>query len=141
MEKSHQETLNRLKAKNELDINDLKTSYAKRKDFIELRSKDPFYKMENLKPKIKDKGKEYTVSLEIPEHEARFVNLTGMGKKLRLTTTRNFEGIAKTEEGGLNRSARSEMISQEYHLNSHILPRKITQVYEDGMLIFKVPKN
>ena len=141
MERSHQETLLRLKTKNELEINDLKTSYGKRKEFIDLRSKDPFYKMDKLQPKIKDMGSEYTVSLEIPEHEARFVNLTGIGKKLRLTTTRNFQGIAETEEGGLNRSARSEMVSQEYPLDNHILPRKITQVYEDGMLIFKVPKN
>ena len=141
MEKNHQGTLLRLKTKNTLEINDLKNDYAKRKDFINIKAKDPFYRLESLKPQIKEAKSEYTLSLEIPEHEARFVNLTGMGKKLRLTTTRNFEGIAKSEEGGLKRSAKSEMISQEFHLNNHIHPRKITQKYEDGMLIFKVPKN
>jgi len=140
MELEHQGVLNRIKTKNEGEINELKNDYAKRKDFIDSRSKDPFYRLETFKPRIVDRDNEYLLKIEIPEHEARFVNLTGKERKLRLTSSRRFEDLAKGEDGALNRSARSEMISQEYLLDNHINPRKITQVYENGELIFKVPK-
>lgn len=140
IEQDHQSTLDRLKIKNAKEINDLKRSYTKRKDYISTRASDPFYNLSKLSPKIRERNEEYTLSLNIPEHESRFVNLTGRNKKLRLTTTRNFEDLAKTEEGGINRSSRSEMISQEFLLDTFINPRKITQVYEDGQLVFKIPK-
>ncbi|RLA65862.1 MAG: hypothetical protein DRQ88_04230 [Epsilonproteobacteria bacterium] len=141
MERSHQETLYRLKTKNTNDINDLKKSYAREKDNIAIKARDPFYNLTMLNPRIKERKEDYILSLEIPEHEIKFVNLTGKNKKLRLTTSRNFKDLAQTEKGAFNRSARSEMVSQEYMLENHINPRKISQIYEDGMLIFKVPKN
>ena len=140
MEKDSNQTIANLSSRSEKEINKLKQNESKDKNLISEKSKDPFYSITNLNPRIADNEKEYILRISVPEHEKESIILDGNGRTLKLSQTRRFADESRNENGTMSKSSRSEVISQVINLNDLINPRKITHSYQDNELTFKIPK-
>lgn len=141
MQKESEQTIGNISSKAQKEINKLKESESKDKNLIKEKTKDPFYSMTNLNPRLINNEKEYLLRLSVPEHEKESVIVGGDGRNLKITQTRRFSDESKNENGTVNKSSRSESISQSIKLDDIINPRKITQSYKDNELTFKIPKS
>ncbi len=140
MKNESEKTISNYASKSQKELNRLKQNESREKNLITDKSKDPFYSITNLNPQLSEGEKEYTLKLSVPEHEKDSVILGGDKRTLKISQTRRFSDESKNENGTVNKSARSEAISQIVNLKDIINPRKITQSYQNNELIFKIPK-
>lgn len=140
MQRESDQTIENLSLQSQKEINKIKQSESRDKGFIKNRSNDPFYLITNLNPKLTNNEKEYFLRLSVPEHEKDSVTVDGNGRNLKISQTRRFSDETKNEDGTVNKSSRSEVISQSVKLEDNINPRKISHSYKDNELIFKIPK-
>ncbi|OFZ26818.1 MAG: hypothetical protein A2381_06665 [Bdellovibrionales bacterium RIFOXYB1_FULL_37_110] len=139
MNKDNQVVLNNVQDVFTKQINQMKEQQIDAKAVINDRSLDPFYQMLDIGPQIEDLGKEYLISVKVPEHEKEGVLLTPSERKIRISFTRRFEDRLPTPQG-FNKSARSENSLQEFTVQDILDTTKVTQTYHDGVLMFKVAK-
>jgi len=139
MNKENHAVLNNVQHVFSEQINQIKEQQIDAKTILNDRSHDPFYQMLDLSPQIEDLGREYLISIKVPEHEKEGVLLTPSERKIRISFSRRFEDRIPTPQG-FNKAGRSENSLQEFSVQDILDPTKITQTYHDGVLMFKVAK-
>lgn len=140
MDKAHNDILTRVKERFDNELKSLVAKYGKYKDNQTEKIDDDFYQVTKLNPQIKDMGKEYILGLEIPSYEKETVNLTAQDRKITLTLTRNFSDAVQGDDGSLNKSKRSEVMSKTFDIPEIVDSRTIKRKFEDGVLYFSVAK-
>lgn len=136
----HNALLSELKTHLEADVKKLAEKNTTQKKIISKRADDPFYRVETLNPKITEAEKDYIVSLKIPEYEQENVHLSVNGRGVKMTLSRRFADTIEDQNGGTNRSTRSELFSKEFSSIDLLDPKQVVQKYEDGTLTFKIQK-
>ena len=139
MNKENQVVLNNVKDVFTKQINQIKEQQIDTKTVLNHRSQDPFYQMLDINPQIEDLGKEYLISVKVPEHEKEGILLTPSERKIRVSFSRRFEDRIPTSQG-FNQSGRNENSLQEFTVQDILDTTKVTQTYSDGVLMFKVAK-
>ncbi len=140
IQKESENTIGNLSLKTQKEINNLKKNESRDKYLISERSKDPFYSMTLLQPRITENEKEYLIKLSVPEHEKDSVIIGADGRTLKISQNRKFADKTFDENGTMNKSSRSETITQSIKLDNLVNARKITHSFENDELIFKIPK-
>jgi len=129
-----------IKEKNKNEVENLVRGFAKEKNNISDRAADSFYRVNYLEPKISDKKNHYEVRLAVPQHEAGNVLLSAKDRSLRISMTRNFSEIMRDPAGLKSEAKKHESMTKEFHVNEIVNPNKVVRTYEDGYVIFVVPK-
>ncbi|MEK6624697.1 MAG: Hsp20 family protein [Bdellovibrionota bacterium] len=122
------------------DFSDLQAKYINQKELIETRGQDPFYHPTILQPRVEDLGKYYLVHLEMPEHEKEFVTFNANQRMLKMSFTRKMGENFQTEDGSINKSNRSELMTKEISVPEIVDAKSIKQKYENGVLTFRITK-
>jgi len=136
----HSQILNKVQHEFNKSVNEIKDKTAKEKDLVANRSVDQFYNITELNPTLTENEKEYIVSIQIPEHEKDDVELYPSERQIRLTVTRRYDDNFTAEDGSLNRTKRSEVISKTFPTSSLMNSKKVSKMYEDQTLHFKIAK-
>ncbi len=139
-EETQKEYLDRIQQKFEDDLRKLTESHAQKKVIHENKQADAFYRITKIEPKITENEKDYTIALPIAEHERDQVQLTAQGRKVHLGYTRRYNDNTISEDGTRSSSSRSETVAREFNIPHILDPKKITQKYENGNVIFKIAK-
>lgn len=136
---SHKETLGNLQHLAQKSIQETKKNASATKDLYMERTSDPFYRMNTLDYEIIDTGKHYDLKISLPEHEKEFLSLAGKDRSLRLTYSRGFQDEFKDAEN-LSKYSKVESYNQEFFVPEIVNMKKVTKSYENGNIIFKIPK-
>jgi HSP20 family molecular chaperone IbpA len=140
LKSTHKELLDRVAKKFNNQIEELRASHSKFKKTFENQSKDKFYQIKRLEPRVEEKGKEYFIFLKVPYHERESVHITGHNRSVRLTLARRFEDRLAHDDGTFDHSKKSEIFSKIIKMKDILDQNSITQKYENGHLIFKIRK-
>lgn len=140
MVKEHDTVLKSISAKFEADAQKVTASTSSDKKILGDKASDPFYRVETLKPKLKEDLKTVTVSMPVAEYEKENIHLSAQGRSIKITLSRKFTDTLNTEDGSMNRSTRSELFSKELNATDLLSSKNITQHYSDGILSFKINK-
>ncbi len=138
---NHQEILERLKNQFEQEIAKFKLGQATTKDQLLTRQQDPFYHMTIFNPKIIDTPKEIILQLQLSEHEVDNLQINVQKKDVDLNLTRRFAEQITTNDGSINRSKRSEIISKKIHFPQFLKEKSLTKEYHDGILTIHIQKD
>ncbi len=137
----HNEILNDIKTKLDLDVKNLITKNSKIEKVIEEKAEDPFYKMNLLNPKIIENEKDILVSIPVAEHEKENVQLSTNGRQVKISTSKKYgELIEDNEKNEVNRNSRTELLSKEIQTKDILNPKDIGVHFHNGLLTFKVKK-
>lgn len=140
MEEAHQSILSRVKERLSSEVKGLTEKYGKFKEDVSIKSEDDFYNVTKLNPTIEPMENGYKVQLEVPSYEQETVSLTAEDRNLTLTLTRRFKDTAIDQDGTINKSRRSEVMSKTLNVKDIIDPRSVQRKYEDGVLSFLIAK-
>ena len=140
MQEAHKKAVATLKGMFRKHIQDIRSDYSLKKTSIHSKAQDKFYRIESLEPRIRDLGKEYLVSIEVPAHEQVNVHLTAHKRQLKLMAARRFEDRVPGPDGTVNHTRRSEVFSKDLNIPEIIDPRTVVRKYEDGILHFRLKK-
>lgn len=140
MVKDHDTVLKTLSAKFEEDARKMISSTSIDKKILESRSEDPFYKVDKLNPKLIEDLKTVTVQIPVADYEKENVHLSTQGRSIKITLARKYTNSLNSEDGGLNKSTRSELLSKDITTTDLLSPKDIKQFYKDGILHFKINK-
>lgn len=140
MAQEHDVILNNLKAKLDKSAKLAVENNARDIASIPDPSKDSFYQLEILKPKMTEDLKNYYVSLEVPEHEKENVHLMAHGREVKITLSKKFQNTITAPDGSENHVSKTQLYSKEFPTTEILNPKHISQKYENGILNFKVAK-
>lgn len=140
LETNHKSILKRIKEKFDSEIKNVVKKYSELKNQTLSKSEDPFYNVTELSPRILELDNMYQVQIDVPEHEQELINLTAQKRDIHISLTRNYRDQTKTEDGELNKTRRSEVLTKQLDVPDIMDSKKITRVYKDGTLSFNIAK-
>jgi len=141
MANGHKSIIERMQQRFKSEVEGLVNVHAQYKEVFNSKSDDDFYHVSKLEPLIEDVGENYLISLEVPPHEKENVRFSAHDRKVSLSLTRRFTDRSIDEDGGINKSRRSEVFSKDFSVDEIVNPKKVTQRYQDGVLSFMVAKS
>ena len=103
------------------------------------RSDDPFYRFTELKPTMKQFENHIEISVEVPDHAKRDLQLTLNNKEAVLSFNRRYDDTRKLE-GVTNKLHKVESFTTRINTNQHLDPKSIKAVYENGVMTYIVKK-
>ncbi len=140
LDESHQAIIERMQQRFKSEIEGLVEVHSQYKESYATKSNDEFYHVSKLNPMIEDAGSEYLISVEVPPHEKDNVRFSAHDRKVSLSLTRRFTDRTMDQDGGVNKSRRSEVFAKDFSVQDIVNPKKVKQHYADGLLTFKVAK-
>tara|TARA_R110000868_G_scaffold38661_6_gene135124 strand:- start:4333 stop:5499 length:1167 start_codon:yes stop_codon:yes gene_type:complete len=140
LESEHNEIMNRTEAKFKEQLISLSNDYASKRSAAEKRSDDPFYNLHRLSHRVEELPDSYIISMDMPEHEADDVLISGRNRDIKLTLSRRFSERLESEEGSVDVNKRSESFTKEFQVADIVDPKSVTRKYENGVLSFKISK-
>lgn len=138
--KAHEDTFQKLQAKNESLLNGLKESLSSSIAKVSEKNDDPFFKFETLSPKVNYQEKEVKISVEVPEYAKKDVQISFNGKEAILTMNRRYQDASRSESGVINKVSKVESFSTRIPTESVLNPKSVKSSYDDGVLTFTVKK-
>jgi len=122
-------------------IQDVKTGQMEKIRNVTDLSADPFYRLKGLNPALSENEKEYTIKVNLPEHEAKNLFVSGEGPHVKISLARRYEDSAKNEEGNLNTRTNSyQSVVESMAMPGPYDAKKIERSFKDGVVTIKVPK-
>jgi HSP20 family molecular chaperone IbpA len=140
MIKNHKDILARVKERFSNQVNSIVKDQMQYKTNITTKADDDFYKVSALNPTLQEGLDDYSISIQVPEHEKENVRLTAQKRDITVSLTRKFDDEVVEDNGDINKSRRSEVFTKKLTTNDIINSRDITQSYKDGVLTFKIAK-
>tara|TARA_Y100001970_G_scaffold151834_1_gene185982 strand:+ start:154 stop:1329 length:1176 start_codon:yes stop_codon:yes gene_type:complete len=140
LKEDHKEVLDRVKKLFDRQKEELIKSHSKIKKTLDNKLEDDFYHVKVIEPKLVDNGKEYLLSIEVPPHEKETAHVAARNRNINITLARRFEDRIENNDGTVDKSRRSEIFSKSIQTDEIMDHTRITQKYENGHLIFKIPK-
>ena len=140
LKEDHKEVLSRVKQLFDRQKEELIKSHSKIKKTLDNKLEDDFYHVKVIEPKLVDTGKEYLLYIEVPPHEKETAHVAARNRNINITLARRFEDRIENNDGTVDKSRRSEIFSKSIQTDEIMDHTRITQKYENGHLIFKIPK-
>tara|TARA_R110000868_G_scaffold90968_6_gene252136 strand:+ start:5577 stop:6743 length:1167 start_codon:yes stop_codon:yes gene_type:complete len=140
LESEHNAIMNRTESKFKEQLVSLSNDYASKRAAAQNRSDDPFYNLQRLDHRVEELPDSYVISMNIPEHEADDVLISGRNRDIKLTLSRRFSERLESEEGSVDVNKRSESFTKEFQVADIVNPKSVTRKYENGVLSFKILK-
>jgi HSP20 family molecular chaperone IbpA len=138
--KEHEAIIANLKTHLNTDMKKIIESSAVKKEMIENKADDKFYRVETLSPLVSETPKDYMVSLKVPEYEKENVHLSVHGREVKMTLARKYSESVEAEDGSSNKSTKNELFSKEFSSQDILNPKLISQKYANGVLSYKISK-
>lgn len=138
--KQHEEVLKDIQKKFEEEVRSLQNSTAEKKQTINEKTQDDFYRIKTIQPRVIDQEKQMIFELDVPKHEWENVHLSAQGRNVKMTIGRKYTDEATDDQGSRNKSSRSELFSKEFTVQDLLNPKTMKQTYADGVLRFKIDK-
>lgn len=137
---ANQKLLQKLYSNKEEILNYLRQNIKTKLDKEMVKESDPFYHQTKLNPKVSlnENSNGYKIQIDIPEHEAQNVKLTGHKREIKLTFDRHYEFDNKSEDGARQTMKKVETIVEKIPVQNLVDAKTITKKYEDGSLIFDI---
>ena len=140
LREKHQQFLAIAEEKMREEVQQLKDNLSKEKKEVMLKGQDAFYRILRLNPTITDEGEAYILSLKVPKHEVDQVSISAHDRKIKLTTSRRFEGKITPNYGEAHHTRRREIHTREFLTKDIVIDDPIFKHYKDGVLSFKIFK-
>jgi HSP20 family molecular chaperone IbpA len=137
----HKSILQRLKEQFKNEVARFKSSMAQNKNGVISKAEDPFYKMTLFSPQIIDQPKSVQIDIKLQEHEVDNLQVNVQDKEINLSLTRRFDEQLEDNDGSINRSKRSEIVSKKFQLPTHLKEKSLTKHYHDGILSIRIEKD
>jgi HSP20 family molecular chaperone IbpA len=137
--KLHQGTLNNLDKDFQTEVSKIKDEISTRKAMTQQTVGDSFFAFTELKPQVSENEKSYLIKVKIPEYAKEELRLTSNNKTVSLTFGRRHTDSRQTEHSQ-SKVNRVETIVEKFNLPGDFNPRKIQSKYENGHMIFELPK-
>lgn len=135
---NHQAAIDTMKSNFDKHMQQLKNELSTEKQNYVQKAEDEFYTIEKLNPTYNRDNEFYYFSLEVPPHEKDFVKLQAHDRKVKLSLSRTYENQIEDSVGKSHKSARSEVLSQEFTVPDILESNKVTTNYQDNVLTFRV---
>lgn len=132
--------LQRLVGKKEAILNRMRQMLKTEAKKEIIKNRDPFYQFTDLNPKheVNEAGNGYIITMEVPEHEANKVRLSGHNRELKVTMERNFDYKDEGNDGSKDMIKRVESYTSKIPVK-HIVDSKSTErSYADGVLTYHI---
>lgn len=140
LEKEHNAVIQRTEERFKEQLEELSQKYSSIRDAAASRAEDPFYNLNRLNHTVENTPDAYLVHVEVPEHEADSVLLSGHKRSLKLSLNRRYSERLDGKDGYVDINKRSETFTQEFPVADIIDGKEISRKYEDGVLTFRVAK-
>ncbi len=140
MEQTENYRLGELQKRSDFHKNLVRRDFAKYQEHYTDKAKDPFYRMQQLDPRVFEQEESFTVEIAVPEHERDFYLLSGTGRTLRLTFNRDFNNEFVDRDGSVLKSKKFESATKTIPLSAPINRMGITKSYRDGVVKFTIQK-
>lgn len=140
LESEHNTIIKRTEDRFKEQLVELSQKYSSIRDTAASRAEDPFYNLNRLNHTVENTPDAYLVHVEVPEHEADSVLLSGHKRSMKLTLNRRYSERLDGKEGYVDINKRSETFTQEFPVADIIDGKEISRKYEDGVLTFRVAK-
>lgn len=137
--KLHQGTLNTLDKDFQTEVSKIKDEISTRKAMTQQTAGDPFFAFTELKPQVSENEKNYLIKVKIPEYAKEELRLTSNNRTVSLAFDRRHTDSRQTEHSQ-SKVNRVETIVEKFNLPGDFNPRKIQSKYENGHMIFELPK-
>lgn len=137
------EEIKRVDAESFNTIQDRKAASIEKIKNVTDQSEDPFYRMKTLSPAFSESEHAYSISVKLPEHEAKNLLVSAEGPYVKLTLARRYQDNLKSEEEGRERNTRTnsyQSVVEQIAMPGGYDPKKIERVYKDGALSIVLPK-
>jgi hypothetical protein len=135
---NHQNAMDTMKSNFDKHMQQLKNELSSEKENYVTKAQDEFYTIEKLNPSYNRDNEFYYFSLEVPPHEKDFVKLQAHDRKVKISLSRTYENRIEDSVGKTHRSARSEVLAQEFEVPEILESNKVTTNYQDNVLTFRV---
>lgn len=152
MNENHQKEYERLSANTAEEVKRLETDAFKaiadtragtmeRVRYVTDQTEDPFYRLKSLNPVISESENTFTVKLNLPEHEAKNLFVSGEGQTLKVSLTRKFQERARAEEGDrTTKTASYQSIVESLAMPGAFDAKGLKRDYADGVVTITVPR-
>lgn len=140
LEKEHNTIIQRTESRFKQQLEELSKKYSSIRDATVSRAEDPFYNLNRLNHRLENTPDAYLVHVEVPEHEAESVLLSGHKRSMKLTLNRRYSERLDGKDGYVDINKRSETFTQEFPVTEIIDDKEISRKYENGVLTFRVAK-
>lgn len=137
---SHNQVLDRLKKTFEKEMSSITQSHLKAKESANNKVDDDFYQLLTLEPSIREDEKAYYIEINTPAHEKENFNLTADQRTVKLMFNRRSEERLENENGGVEKSKRSQVITKEFKVSDIVSDKNIRVTYQEGVLSYRLPK-
>jgi len=105
------------------------------------RGEDPFYHLKSLNPVLATGDAAYTISVNLPEHEAQNLFVSGEGPYVKLSLARRFQDHAAAPEGNrVTRTNSYQSVVEQVAMPGAYDAKKIERNYKDGVVTITIPK-
>lgn len=136
----NEETLQKLLGKKEAIVDRFKQMLKTKAEKVVEKNDDPFYQFTDLNPnyELNQDKNGYIVTIPIPEHEAKNINLSAHRRQIKITMDRNFDYTENGYNGEKDTVKRVESYTSKIPVEYIMDSKKIERSYEDGLLKFKI---
>ncbi len=104
------------------------------------RQNDPFYKLMTLDAQLKDEGKDFVLTVTIPEYEQEHISAVIRGDQLVLSGYRKNEESLKDPSGHSQETTAYQSFHESFPLSWPVDPKRLTREHKDDQVIIRVPK-
>lgn len=104
-------------------------------------SQDPFYQLRTLAPVMSEAEKHYSITVKLPEHEAKNLFVSGEGQYVKLSLARRHQDFVKDAEAHRTTKTNNyQSVSEQLAIPGGFDAKKISREYKDGVVTITVPK-
>lgn len=140
MIESHNQVLDRLKQTFEKERSAITAANQKAKTATNNKVDDDFYNLLTLEPSIREDEKAYYIEVNTPAHEKENFQLTADMRTVKLMFNRRSEERLEHDNGGVEKSKRSQTITKEFKVSDIVSDKNIKVSYKEGVLSYRLPK-
>ena len=137
---NNEKMLQRISSKKEKILSDLKRMFKKEVKLSLDKEIDPFYKSTKLDPIVtkNENNDGYTLTINLPKHEADNVKLTASGRMLKLALDRDYSFTKKDDNGSTSKVSKVETIIQKIPVDQIVDGKSVKKSYKDEKLTFNI---
>lgn len=139
LDRIHQDKLATNLAKYQKEVSQQQDELRSRRQQLE-KTHDPFYQVTKIEPTLTNYPKQVVVEVAIPEHEKELVAINAHDRKITISLGRRFQQREENPDGTINKTQRSEILSQDFLCQDLLDGHRITRQYHQGILSFAIPK-
>lgn len=136
----NKEIFSNLQKRSEDIIAAVKAKFAQNLSVEMDKINDQFYHTRNIAPVVQDLGDKYQIQIKVPEHERKFVQMSGQDRMVKINMSREMDNQYNDKKDIVNRTKKHETHTTEIQLKDLIDGNKVTKTYQNGIMTYTVAK-